>query len=108
MIHFTAEQEKLGLIRTDSEKGKLFGLTSDRFTDDSYLWLEGDTLWLSMLISLKEHRGYVLNILTKAKAKGYNIACCPVSERMKMILSRFGFEIREDCWYYNNQIKHEL
>lgn len=103
MIHFTAEQEKLGLIRVDSEKGKQLGLTSDRFTEDSYLWLEGDTLWLSQLISKKEHQGYVLNILKTAKAKGYDMLCLPVSERMKMILSRFGFVILEDCWFYKNE-----
>lgn len=103
MIHFTAEQEKRGLIRVDSEKGKQLGLTSDRFTEDSYLWLEGNTLWLSLLTGKKEHQGYVLNILNNAKAKGYDMACCPVSVRMQMILSRFGFVIREDGWFYKNE-----
>ena len=102
MIHFNKEQDKHGLIRVDSKKGKRLGLTSDRFTEDSYLWLEGDTLWLSLLISKKEHQGYVLNILNTARAKGYDIACRPVSVRMKMILSRFGFVITEDGWLYKN------
>lgn len=103
MIHFTAEQEKLGLIRVDSEKGKQLGLTSDRFTEDSYLWLEGNTLWLSLLTSKKEHQGYVLNIMNNAKAAGYDMLCYPVSVRMEMILSRFGFVITEDGWLYKNE-----
>lgn len=103
MIHFTAEQEKRGLIRVDSEKGKQLGLTSDRFTEDSYLWLEGNTLWLSLLTSKKEHQGYVLNILNNAKAAGYDMDCWPISVRMKMILSRFGFVITEDGWFYKNK-----
>jgi hypothetical protein len=103
MIHFTAEQEKLGLIRVDSEKGKQLGLTSDRFTEDSYLWLEGNTLWLSLLTSKKEHQGYVLNIMNNAKAAGYDMLSYPVSERLKMILSRFGFVITENGWFYKNE-----
>ena len=103
MIHFTAEQEKLGLIRVDSEKGKQLGLTSDRFTKDSYLWLEGNTLWLSLLTSKKEHQGYVLNILNNAKNMGYDMVCCPVSIRMCMILSRFGFLITGIDWLYKNE-----
>jgi hypothetical protein len=103
MIHFNKEQDKLGLIRVDSEKGKQLGLTSDRFTEDSYLWLEGNTLWLSLLTSKKEHKGYVLNIMNKAKAAGYDMLCYPVSVRMKMILSRFGFVITEEGWLYKNE-----
>ena len=102
MIHFTAEQEKLGLIRVDSKKGKQLGLTSDRFTEDSYLWLEGNMLHLSLLTSKKEHQGYVLNILNSAKAAGYDMLCYPISVRMKMILSRFGFVITEEGWLYKN------
>jgi hypothetical protein len=103
MIHFTAEQEKRGLIRVDSEKGKQLGLTSDRFTEDSYLWLEGNTLWLSLLTSKKEHQGYVLNIMNNAKAAGYDMLCYSVSVRMNMILSRFGFVITEIGWLYKNE-----
>lgn len=103
MIHFTAEQEKLGLIRVDSEKGKQLGLTSDRFTEDSYLWLEGNTLHLSLLTSKKEHQGYVLNIMNNAKAAGYDMDCWPISVRMKIILLRFGFVITEDGWFYKNE-----
>lgn len=105
MIHFNPEDEKRGLIRVDSEKGKQLGLTSDRFTEDSYLWLEGNTLYLSLLTSKKEHQGYVLNIMNKAKTMGYDMICCPVSERMKMILSRFGFLIDEQGWSFKNTNK---
>lgn len=103
MIQFTTEQEQQGLIRTDSEQGRQLGLTSDRFTNDSYLWLVGNTLHLSLLTSKNEHQGYVLNILNNAKAKGYDMRCYPISPRMCMILSRFGFLITEEGWYYPNK-----
>ena len=103
MIHFNPEDEKRGLIRVDSEKGKQLGLTSDRSTEDSYLWLDGDTLWLSMLISKQEHKGHVHKIMKKAVAKGYNLGCVPVSARMEHILRKFGFEQKDDFWYYNNK-----
>lgn len=103
MIQFTPEQEKLGLIRVDSEMGKKLGLTSDRFTSDSYLWLEGNTLSLSLLTSKNEHQGYVLNILNNARDMGYDMRCYPISHRMCMILSRFGFLITELGWYYPNK-----
>ena len=104
-INFTQEAIDKGCIMVDSEKGKEFGLTSDRFTEDSYLWLEGNTLYLSNIISKEEGKGHVLHILQTAKERGLDMACVPVSFRMEYILMRFGFKNKGDEWTYKNDAK---
>ena len=99
-----------GLVLVDSDFGKDIGLTSDKFYDGSYLWYrkEENTLWLSMLMSKEEHRGYVLNILRVAHNREYNMKAVPVSRRMFTILDRFGFKFDASdgsMIYRNNNIK---
>ena len=102
-IHYTEEDIANGLILVDSETGIEFGLTSDKFSEDSYLWLKNNTLHLSNIISKEEHKGHVLNIMNKAKEKGLNMVCLPVSARMRFILEKFGFRnLNNSLWIYNN------
>lgn len=101
-IKFTQQDIERGCILPDSDKGKELGLTSDRFEEGSYLWLENNTLYISMLISKKEHQGYVVNILTKARQHGYKMESVPVSERMKDILKKFGFKPTLGVWCYDS------
>ena len=102
-IQFTPDDIRRGCILLDSEKGKELGLTSDRFEEGSYLWLKDKTLYLSMLISKKEHQGYVLDILNKAQKKGYDMECVPISRRMIDILMKFGFRPNQSgVWRYEN------
>lgn len=91
-ILYTQQDIDNGLIILDSEIGKELGFTSDRFQENSFLWLEDNKLFLSLIFSKEEHKGYVLNLLNKAKEKGYNMCACTVSERMDNILKKFGFE----------------
>ena len=100
MIYYTQKAIKRGLIPCCSEIGKQYGLTSERFTEDSYLWLEGNTLWISLLISKKEGNGYVRNIIDIAKSKGHTIKCMPVSARMVDILVKNGFVVNGDFFVY--------
>lgn len=100
----TKNADRIGFIELDSEMGKELGLTSDRFDEFSYLWLKDNTLYLSSLISKQEHQGYVLNILNKAKEKGYDMEACVVSARMRNILAKFGFKPTVgSLWAYKNE-----
>ena len=92
-LTYTDDDVRRDLVLLDSEKGKELGLTSDRFYENSYLWIveEENTLFLSLLMSKEEHKGYVLNILNKGKERGYTMKACTVSSRMDNILKKFGF-----------------
>lgn len=99
-LNYSKKDIRNGLIPCDSKIGKRYGLTSDRFTEDSYLWLTDNTLWISMLISRKEGHGYVRNIIDIAKKKGHKIMCMPVSSRMIEILEKNGFILKGDYYIW--------
>lgn len=104
-MNYTDEDIKRGLILNGSEKGVEYGLTSDRFTDDSYLWLDGNTLWISLVVSRREGCGYVRNIIDIAKSKGHTIMCVPVSSRMVGILEKNGFIQQGEYYVYGIEDK---
>lgn len=99
-MNYTDEDIKRGLIINGSEKGREYGLTLDRFTEDSYLWLEDNTLWISFVISRMEGKGHVRNIIDIAKSKGHTIKCLPVSSRMVDILVKNGFKSQGEFYIF--------
>lgn len=105
-LQYTEEDIRKGLILPDSDFGNKLMFIGDRFHDGSYLWYDKDenTLYLSMLMSKQERRGYVLELLQNARAFGYHMKAVSVSLRMTKILSRFGFkyDIEADMWTFKN------
>ena len=90
-LSYTQQDIDNGLVLPDSDLGKELGLISERFYEGSYLWLKNGILSISMLMSKKEHCGYVYGILLLARSRGYHMCACPVSRRMEDILKKFGF-----------------
>jgi hypothetical protein len=75
----------------DPEFGARFGFTSDRFTDDSYLWRHGNEIMVSLITSTPEGRGHFSALVKRIEAAGYTVAVSTPLRRMTAILQRWGF-----------------
>lgn len=63
-----------GMVSVDSELGKALGFTSERFTPNSYLWLSGDRLMISLIVAQQKGRGDFSRLLTAIEARGLKVA----------------------------------
>lgn len=86
-------KDKEKLIEVDSDFGKIIGFTSDKFENDSYLFLDKKyfAVWVSLVISKEEHKGNLLNLLNNLKSLKFNIIIPSPSDRMLSISKKFGF-----------------
>ena len=81
-----------GRIDPDSRAGKILGFTSDRFADDSYLWGDGDRMWISFIVSVQQGKGHLSALFSAIEKHGYYIAVPTPFAHMQHILKRKGFE----------------
>lgn len=103
-------ENKEKLIEIDSDFGKIIGFTSDKFVEDSYLFLDKKNflIWVSLIISKNEGKGNFLNLLNNLKALKFNFIIPNPSKRMFGISQKFGFSelcILEgtECVIYTNK-----
>lgn len=82
---------KDGMIKVDSEEGKRFGFTSDRFFRDSYLWKREDVMFISFIAAITEGKGYFSNLLKNVDKIFEKIIVPTPSNRMYSILKKKGY-----------------
>ena len=80
---------KDGIIDLDSDRGKEFGFTSDKF--DGWLWKKGKNIWISFIISKQQGKGNFRDLLQHIRILGYGVKVPTPSTRMAAILRKLGF-----------------
>jgi len=75
-----------GIINIDTDRGKEFGFTSDKYS--GWLWKTGNYI----IISFIESRGYLLNLFNSILRKGYGIKVPTPFARMQKILELKDFK----------------
>jgi hypothetical protein len=89
-------------VMPDSKLGRELGFTSDKFAGFMTIKPEVNVITLSVITSLEERKGNVLRLLKKIKKRGYNMDAYVVSDRMRIILEKFGFKGNKDYMFYAN------
>ena len=82
---------KDGCIKLDSKFGKKIGFTSDRFTS-SWLWKTGNYIYISMIISKQENKGYVTTLFDNILKEGYGIKVPTPFAKMVSICAKRRFK----------------
>ena len=85
-----------GPIMPDSKLGEKLGFTNDLF--DGYLFIRGNEIYISAIISRKKGQGNLSKLFNKIEEEGYKIAVPGPMDHMKMILLKKGFlPTMENC-----------
>lgn len=84
-----------GIIEIDTPKAKELGFTSDKISDFSYLWEDGDNLIVSCISTpeLKEHTGAFRSLMEKALTKYLNVIIPTPLSRMVEIGEKQGWPL---------------
>lgn len=68
-----------------------WGFTSKRFTEDSYLWKEGDRILVSLIIARRQGKGHFSLLVKAIEAAGFRVAVPTPIGQMPAILKKWGF-----------------
>jgi hypothetical protein len=71
---------KVGMINVDTESAKLLGFTSDKFSKDSYLWREDNTIIISNIFS--KQKGAFRELIESIRREGFDFEIPTPSRRM--------------------------
>lgn len=84
-----------GIIDIDTPKAKELGFTSDKFSDFSYLWEDGNNLIVSCISTLEfeEHTGAFREFMEKALEKYLNVIIPTPLPRMVEIGEKQGWPL---------------
>lgn len=85
------DDKMTGAIEVDSEFGKQIGFTSDKFSWDSYLWRDGERIFISLISSRHEGQGNLSVLFKNIEALGLRVAVPTPFARMQAILEHKGF-----------------
>ena len=87
------EDIKDGIIRPDSPAGKLLGFTTDKFTEKSYLWKKGKTIYISFIEAKQKGKGHFKQLVKRLLSLGFTVKIpCPFG-RMQKIIEKWGFHM---------------
>ncbi len=75
-----------GVIKLDSERGRIFGFTSDKFTEVSYLWKNGKYIYISFIESQIQNKGFFRELCQQIQRLGYGIKVPTPFPKMELIL----------------------
>ena len=82
-----------GIIEIDTERAAPFGFTSKKFALDSYLWKDGNSILISLIISNHPGRGDFSALVGIIEKQGFKVVVpCPLG-RMTAILIKWGFKM---------------
>jgi hypothetical protein len=87
------------IIEIDTERGKQFGLTSDKFMPITYLWKTGDKIYISMIECQEKGKGYFSNLLKEIWKQGYKVAVPTPMSQMQEILCKKKFKVYQEGEY---------
>ncbi len=85
-----------GIIILDSDRGKEFGFTSDKF--NGWLWKAGNEISISFIESREQGKGNLKTLFDKIIEMGFTICVPTPFARMEMICKKYGMKkiIRQD------------
>lgn len=81
---------KDGIVEPSTPRGKALGFTKEKF--GGYLWIHGEYVWISAIISHDEGKGNLSKLFNSIFTKGYGIKVPTAFPRMEAIVRRKGFE----------------
>jgi hypothetical protein len=87
---------KDGSVSLDTENAKPFGFTSDKFLQPSYLWIKGDAVWVSLILSREPGKGHVARLFDAILGTGYTVKVPTPSGMMRGILKAKNFTKTEE------------
>lgn len=80
-----------GIIEVDSAAGKQLGFTRDIFTPTSYLWADGDSIYISAIEVYERGKGHLPALFRAIHANGFTIKVPTPFPRMEQILVKQEF-----------------
>jgi len=80
-----------GMISPGDAAADALGFTLDRWSADSYLWRTGDELTCSLMIANEPGKGAFKALVAAIEGAGLKVAVPTPSERMRAILTKWGF-----------------
>ena len=101
-------EEKLadGIIDIDTDRGKEFGFTSDKFVPGiSYLWKTGNRIIISSIESTQESKGYFTELVNNIIGKSYQVAVPTPLKKMDYIMRKWGWK---QTFEYDKQMEAEV
>jgi hypothetical protein len=87
---------KDGLITLNSPEALELGFTLDKFESMSYLWKDGDYVWISFIASTEPGKGYLLDLFNKIQSLGLGIKVPTPFMRMSKICTKYGMTLTEE------------
>jgi len=78
-------------INPGSLFGEYFGFTEDKFSDDSYLWKTGSTIYISLIFSKHPGEGNFSALIRAIESGGYRVGIPTPLGRMIDVLIHLGF-----------------
>lgn len=78
-----------GIIEIGSDLANELGFTADKFA--GYLWLDGDRVYISFIVSLNQNMGNLSALFNRIEEMGYRVAVPTPLGKMELILRRKGF-----------------
>jgi len=85
------EDIKDGKIEVNSPVGKLLGFTSDKFTEVSWLWKKGKTIYISFIETKQKGKGHFKQLVKRLLDLGFTVKIpCPLG-LMRIIVVKWGF-----------------
>ncbi len=72
----------------------IINFTKDRFTDDSYLWRNGEEVWISFIVSKEPGKGHFSELVEALEANGLNVLIPTPLGKMSAILAHWGFSLQ--------------
>ncbi len=81
-----------GKIDLDSEIGKELGFTSNKFNRGSYLWKQGDYVYISFIHSKEEGKGYLHDLFRAIQRAGLGIKVPTPFAKMELICKSHNFK----------------
>jgi len=83
---------KQGIINVNTDRGKVFGFTSDKYVWTSYLWAKDNRITISFIETKEQGKGYLSELFNNIKKAGYQIAVPTPFPRMQNIIEKKGFK----------------
>ena len=77
------------IIKLDNPLAMRFGFTSDLF--DGWLWVKGDTVYISFIISLEAGKGHFRGLVNRILRAGFKVAVPTPIADMEYIVKKWGF-----------------
>ncbi len=91
MVRELRSNLKDGMIEPDSEVGKFFGFTSDKF--GGWIWKDKKTICISMIFSLQEGQGNFGTLCKNILSKGYTVQIPTPMGKMEQIVRKNGYKM---------------